>query len=152
VNRFDLRDLSQGDAGEGRFVFAFNDSGGFFPLQATMILEYKLPAATDAEVLGWAQSFHALGALQFSEQYNAALQAITERFAGRGARPGATNGSAIHSVRTNEIDFGANFVWELREFSLAADTGRLVPAPLSLTPDRSFNRSDVLVRFINANQ
>jgi hypothetical protein len=31
------------------------------PLQATIILEYKLPAATDQDVLGWAQAFHALG-------------------------------------------------------------------------------------------
>ena len=37
-----------GDAGEGRFVFAFEApfyGYGTFPLQATLILEYKLPAS-----------------------------------------------------------------------------------------------------------
>ena len=87
-----------------------------------MIFEYKLPAATDADVLGWANAWHALGAMPFpSEEYNAALQAITDRFTGRGARPGHPNGNAINAVRTNEIDFGDNGVWQLREFELSAD-------------------------------
>lgn len=121
VNRFDLRDLASGDAGEGRFVFAFNDpSFSFFPLQATMIFEYKLPAKTDQDVRDWANAFHGLGALQFGESYNVALQAITERFAGRNARPGHPNGNAINAVRTNEIDFGNNGIWELRQFGLSA--------------------------------
>jgi hypothetical protein len=86
VNRFDLRNLANGDAGEGRFVFAFVGPGNF-PFQATLIMEYKLPAAIDQDVLDWANSFHALGALAFGEDYNVALQAITDRFTGRGARP-----------------------------------------------------------------
>jgi Concanavalin A-like lectin/glucanases superfamily len=152
VNRFDLRNLAHGDAGEGRFVFSFYDVDGF-PLAATMILEYKLPAATDDDVLGWAQSFHALGALSFGEDYNAALQAITDRFAGRGARPGHPNDSAINTVRTNEIAFsGDDFIWQLRQFSLSATSGRLEPATVDLTPDRSFNNSDTLAAYINANQ
>jgi hypothetical protein len=151
VNRFDLRNLGNGDGGEGRFVFAFSDATGL-PLQATMIFEYKLPAATDQDVLGWAQSFHALGALPFGEGYNAALQAITDRFTGRGVRPGHINGSAINSVRTNEIDFGDNGVWELRQFGLSATTGRLEPQPVDLTPDGGFNFSPTLASYINANQ
>jgi Concanavalin A-like lectin/glucanases superfamily len=152
VNRFDLRDLGAGDAGEARFVFAFNFPGSFFfPLQATMIFEYKLPASTEGEVLDWAQSFHALGATPFSEEYNAALQTLTERFAGRGARPGHPNGSALSAVRTNEIDFGDNFTWQLREFRLSPATGRLAPSTLELTPDRSFNNSAPLASFINTN-
>ena len=151
VNRFDLRNLAHGDAGEGRFVFGFNDAGGF-PLQATMILEYKLPAATDDDVLGWAQSFHALGALAFGEDYNAALQAITDQFAGRGARPDHPNGSAINAVRTNEISFSDNGIWELRQFNLSGTSGRLEPATVDLTTARSFNNSDTLASYINANQ
>jgi hypothetical protein len=152
VNRFDLRNLDAGDAGEARFVFAFNFPGSiFFPLQATMILEYKLPAATESDVLDWAQSFHELGALPFSEEYNAALQTLTERFAGRGARPDRPNGSALNALRTNEIDFGEDFVWELRQFQLSPDTGRLTPSTLDLTPDRSFNNGSALASFINAN-
>jgi len=153
VNRFDLRDLANGDAGEGRFVFAFNDpSNPSFPLQATAIFEYKLPAATDADVLDWAQSFHGLGAMQFGEGYNAALQTITERFAGRDARPSGVNGSALNAFRTNEITFSTNGIWELREFHLSATTGRLETSPLALTPDLSFNNSPALVSFINANE
>ena len=151
VNRFDLRNLASGDAGEGRFVFSFTGFGSF-PLQATLIFEYKLPAASDADVLAWANAFHALGSMPFSEPYNAALEAITERFAGRGLRPGRVNGSAINAVRTNEIDFGQTGIWELREFGLSADTGTLVPATIKLTPDHSFNFTDTLAAFINANQ
>ena len=153
VNRFDLRNPDNGDAGEGRFVFAFHSPGSPFPLQATLIFEYKLPASTPMDVLGWANAWHALGGMKFpSEEYNVALQAITERFSGRGARPDHPNGNAINTVRTNEIDFGTNGVWQLREFKLSADTGRLVPATIKLTPDLSFNNSATLASFINANE
>jgi hypothetical protein len=154
VNRFDLRDLASGDAGEGRFVFAFNNPfSPFFALQATMIFEYKLPATTDQDALDWAQSFHALGGMQFGESYNAALQVITERFVGRGARPEHPNGNAINAVRTNEIAFSDNGLWELREFHLSPGSGLLEPAPVALTPDRSFNfGTSTLVDYINANQ
>jgi hypothetical protein len=87
-----------------------------------------------------------------SEDYNAALQVITDRFSGRGARPDHPNGNAINAVRTNEIDFGGNGLWQLREFGLSADTGRLVPATIKLTPDLGFNNSSTLASFINANQ
>ncbi|HSR99671.1 MAG TPA: LamG domain-containing protein [Kofleriaceae bacterium] len=152
VNRFDLRDLGNGDAGEGRFVFAFNRPFSGFPLQATLIFEYKLPATTDQDVLDWAQSFHSLGGMQLGESYNAALQQITERFVGRNARPDHPNGNAINAVRTNEIAFSDNGLWELREFHLSASSGLLEPSPVALTPDRSFNFSSTLASFINANQ
>jgi hypothetical protein len=155
VNRFDLRDLTSGDAGEGRFVFAFNLPGpvpGAPPPQATIIFEYKLPAARDLDVILWAEAFHALGRLPFGEAYNAVLQAITERFVRRGARPGHPNASAINAVRTNEIPFGDNRLWELREFHLSAISGRLEPATLELTPDFGFNQSSALAAYINANQ
>ena len=150
VNRFDLRNLDNGDAGEGRFVFAFVDQVSQFPLQAMLILEYKLPAATEQELVSWAQGFHALGALPFGDGYNAALQALTERFAGRNARPGHPNGSAINAVRTNEIAFGGP--WQLREFGLSAASGRLEPVPVALTPDLGFNNTPALASYINDNQ
>ena len=152
VNRFDLRNLANGDAGEGRFVFAFDLVPLGLPPQATIIFEYKLPAASDRDVLGWAASFHLLGRLPFGEAYNAVLQLITERFTRRGARPGHPNGSAINAVRTNEVPFGDNGLWELREFHLSASSGRLEPATVDLTPDLSFNRSDALAAYITANQ
>jgi len=154
VNRFDLRNLASGDAGEGRFVFAFDlpTAPPIPPPQATIIFEYKLPALVDRDVLAWAVAFHQLGGLAFGEGYNAALQVITERFTHRGARPGHPNGSAINAVRTNEIPFGDNGLWELREFHLSAASGRLEPATVDLTPDLAFNNTSALAAYINANQ
>lgn len=60
VNRLDLRDLSLGSAGEGRFVFGVLDANGN-PTQFTVILEYDLPTQTQADVLTWARRWHALG-------------------------------------------------------------------------------------------
>ncbi|MBC7978641.1 MAG: LamG domain-containing protein [Myxococcales bacterium] len=154
VNRMDLRDLSKGNAGEGRFVFAIDDPDFIgFGLRATLIFEYKLPAKTEQDVRDWANAFHALGALPFGETYNVALQALTERFAGRGVRPGAPNGSALNVIRTNDIDLSQNFdIWEMREFRLSPTTGLLVPAPPELTPDVSLNSTTTLASYINANQ
>lgn len=155
VNRFDLRNLAAGDAGEGRFVFAFDlgpGAAGAPPPQATIIFEYKLPATRPLDAMAWAQAFHMLGRLPFGEGYNLALQGITEQFARRGARPGHPNGSAINAVRTNEIPFGDNALWELREFHLSATSGRLEPATVDLTPDLSFNNTATLAAYINANQ
>jgi hypothetical protein len=154
VNRFDLRDLASGNAGEGRFVFAFDlaPAPGAPPPQATIIFEYKLPARRDRDVMAWAEAFHVLGSLPFGESYNFALQAITESFVRRGARPGSPNGSAINAVRTNEVPFGTDGIWELREFHLSPTSGRLEPAALELTPDLGFDNSSTLAAYINANQ
>jgi hypothetical protein len=148
VNRFDLN-LSEGNAGEGRFVFGVLGPGGF-PLQFTFIVEYLLPANTEADVQRWAEDWHALSSHPFpSEEYNAALQALTQRFAGRNVSPTRQNGSALLQIRSNEI--ALSFEWQLRQFQLAP-SGHLVNTPLPLTPDRSFNFSPTLVDFINANQ
>jgi hypothetical protein len=148
VNRVDLRDLAHGSAGEGRFVFGVNGFGGF-PLQFTVILEYNLPAQTEQDVQDWANLWHSLSSHPFpSEEYNAALEAITRRFAGRNASPGSVNGSAIASFRTNEFVLGP--VWELREFELAS-SGFLQEIPVHETPDLSFNGSRVFADFVNQN-
>jgi len=150
VNRIDLNDVSANTAGEGRFVFGFTPFGQ--TLSATLIIEYSIPAASQADILGLANAWHALRALPFpSEEYNAALQAVTERFTARDAAPGRTNGSALGQIRTNDF-FQFSFVWEFREFHLDATSGMLVPAPVALTPDRSFNGSDRLGRFVLANE
>jgi hypothetical protein len=150
VNRFDLRDLDKGQAGEGRFVFGVTIDG--FPLQFTLIMEFSLPAQNEADVQRWADEWHALGSLPFpSEEYNAALQTITERFTGRNASPLRVNGSAINQLRTNEIDLAGE--WELREFNLDAETGFFKPVAVKLTPDRRFNFDSMLLGdFINANE
>lgn len=150
VNRMDLRDLSQGKAGEGRFVFGVLDSGGF-PTSFTIILEYRLPATTEAQVLEWANLWHELEALDLgSAAYNTKLAQITERFAGRNAEPGRVNGSALSQLRTNEIALSAP--WELREFTLSPESGLLQPDTVKLTPNSSFMDQSIVATFINQNQ
>jgi hypothetical protein len=155
VTRIDLRNLDDGDAGEGRFVFAIEGidaQPGAPPPDATVIFEYKLPAARPRDVKRWAEDIHQLGRLPFGERYNAALQAITDRLVRRGARPGAVNGSALHAVRTNEIPLGADGLWELREFRLSRRTGRLEPTPLELTPDIGLEDTAALADYVVASQ
>jgi hypothetical protein len=150
VNRLDVRDLSKGKAGEGRFVFGVLNSSGA-PTSFTVILEYRLPATTEADVLAWAKRWHDLGALPLgSASYNQALQLVTERFAGRNAEPGRPNGSALSQLRTNEI--ALSFPWELREFTLSPTTGLFRQDTVKLTPDNSFMGSAALASFINQNQ
>jgi len=148
VNRIDTRDLAAGNAGEARFVYGVDDPFGN-PQQFTVIVEYALLANTEADVLNWANEWHALGALPFpSEQYNSALEALTLQFSGRGAAPSRPNGSALDQLRTNEI--ALSFQWELRQFGLS--TGTLQEETVALTPDLSLNGEAALADFINQNQ
>jgi hypothetical protein len=150
VNRIDLNDVTAGTAGEGRFVFGFAPFGG--TLQATLIIEYNIPATSQTQVVELANAWHALRMLPFpSPEYNAALQAVTERFTARNAAPGRPNGSALGQIRTNDF-FALSFAWEFREFHLDGTSGMLVPAPVAQTPDRRFNFSDRLGRFVRENE
>ncbi|MEP6654088.1 MAG: LamG domain-containing protein, partial [Myxococcales bacterium] len=148
VNRIDLRDLSKGDAGEGRFVFGVLDPNGR-QTQFTLIFEYKVPASTPQDIIDSANRWHALGTVA-PAGYNAALQAITDRFTGHNAAPGRVNGSALAQFRTNEI--ALSDIWQFREFHLSAATGMLEPATLVLTPNLDFNNTSVLADYINANE
>ncbi len=151
VNRTDLRNLAAGSAGEGRFVFAVNGAGGF-PQQFTVILEYNLPATTPADAATWASLWHGLASHPFpSEEYNAALEALTRRFAGRGASPGSINGSALLNLRTNEIALSDVGRWEFREFNLSPTTGLFDEATVKETPDLGFNGSQKFADFVNQN-
>ena len=147
VNRMDLRRLSKGDAGEGRFVFGLVDPDGN-PRDFWVILEYKLPASNRAKVEGWARDWQDLSFLNpNSAAYKNKLQAITNRFTKRNARPGKPNGSAIAQIRTNEIMAGS---WELREFGLNRH-GHIVAKPVVNTPRKSFNGTPALASWINRN-
>lgn len=154
VNRMDLRDLSQGHAGEGRFVYGVLRPDGT-PSSFTFILEYRLPAKTPADIRVWARDWHALGTMAIgSAAYNTALQAITDRFTSRGAAPTRFNGSAIGQVRTNEIALSGT--WELRQFELGAGTAgisTLVPSPVAMTPGDVFKTTlqGFVAGFINDN-
>jgi hypothetical protein len=149
VTRLDLRNLALNSAGELRFVFGVN--GQAFP-NFTMILEYNLPAKTTADVLAWANKVHALASHPFpSQEYNAALEALTRSVTGRGMGPaGSVNGSNLVSFRTNEI--ALSFEWQLRQFALSPATGFLAQQTVVLTPDNSLNNTQALADFINANE
>lgn len=165
VNRLDLRGnlvYGPGDGAEARLVF-----GGVrcvplpnWPtpetLQFTVILEYGVPAGDCVSARSWAQQWRSLGALPLgSPAYNAALQAITDQFTLRNARPTRQpNLSAIHQVRTNEFalaDGPADTFWELRESRLTRQ-GNLTHQTLAQTPDRMRQESTELRDYINANQ
>lgn len=148
VFRIDLRDLSEGRAGEGRFVFGVLDEGGR-DLQFTVILEYFLPASTEADVLDWAGDFADLSALPFGSDFNAALEAITNRFTDSGVAPGRINGSAIGQVHANEIALA--HPWQLRMFKLIANGTTLKSTSVKQTPDISHNNSTILSDWIDAN-
>ena len=149
VNRIDLRDLSLGSAGEGRFVFTVNDDTGV-PLNFTLMLDYQLPARTEQDVLTWAKLWHELQIHPLrSEEYGAALEAVTGRFTSRGAAPDRVNGSALLNLRTNEKDLGRRAPWQLRQFELSAETGLLGQVPLPGTPDLSLNGTSTFANFVN---
>ena len=151
VNRFDLRGPQ--DAGELRLVYTAFDTTDA-PIEFMVIVEYRVPAASAAEVAAWAQGWKDLGGATLgSAAYRSALAALTNRVTRRGANPGATNGSALAQVRSNEIYLGT--LWQLREFHLDA-AGQLRMAPLAQTPEHedpgiSLNNTPRLARFIREN-
>ena len=148
VYRPDLRDLAQGKAGEGRFVFGVLDSADS-SLSFTVILEYILPAKTATEVKDWAVAFQKLSTLSHGPTFNAELEKITNRFAGKNVAPTRINGSAISQVRTNEI--ALDFPWELREFRLNASDKLLRETTVKQTPDLDFNNTATLARWVDTN-
>jgi hypothetical protein len=151
VNRVDLRDLSRHSAGEGRFVFAVQIPQEV-RLPFMLILEYNLPARSEADVRDWANAWHALSRHRFgSEDYRAALEKITRRFTRRHAWPENVNGSALLRLRTNE-DAVSRVRWELRQFELSPDTGFFQEAPLSDTPDSTLNHTQTFADFVNQNE
>jgi hypothetical protein len=151
VNRTDLRDVAAGSAGQGRLVYALNNFFGSFSA-LTVIVEFNLPATSQQEVLDWANRWHGLSSIAFpSEDYNRALETITQRFAGRNASPGSVNGSALVSLRTNENILSPIGRWELRQFELSRDTGFFQPATVTETPDIGFNGTQAFADFVNQN-
>jgi Concanavalin A-like lectin/glucanases superfamily len=153
VSRVDLRNLAAGSAGEARFVFAFNSSfSSSFPINFTVIVEYNLPAQTQDDVLAWANRWHALSSHPFpSEEYNAALEAITDTVTARNAAPSGVNGSGLIELRTNENALSPFGQWELRSFALSAATGSFDEIPVDETPDLGFNGTSTFADFVNQN-
>ncbi|MFP2903823.1 Ig-like domain-containing protein [Pyxidicoccus sp. 3LFB2] len=147
VNRLDLRQPGA-HAGEGRFVFGVLDANGA-PLEFTIILEYALPGGTPEAIQRWATDWHELGKLRVGHRdYNAKLQALTDKFAKAGVMTGRQAGSALNQIRTNEIDLAEP--WEMREFVLTAQG--LLPETVKLTPAMHLENTATLASYIQQNQ
>jgi hypothetical protein len=107
--------LANGKAGEGRFVFGVLDSSGS-ETSFTVILEYNLPAKTEADVKNWGLAFQRLSRLKFGPVFNAKLEKLTQRFAAKnrqamfrvslntcnGCHGGETNTSFLH-IRPRQV-------------------------------------------------
>jgi hypothetical protein len=159
VNRIDLKDdhvLGGTGAGEGRFVFGAVDlENNCQPLDFTVIFEYGIRREGCASIQAWAQQWQDLGALELgSEEYNAALEQITEQFVAAGADPEMRpNQSSLNTLRSNENFLGTPF--ELRSFKLVESgrgRGLFDSVPLDQTPADRHNGTALLVDFINANE
>jgi len=151
VNRFDLRAnllYGGGSTGEARFVFGVTDPLTCQPLPFTVIFEYGIQSSGCADQRKWAQQWADLSSILFGDDYNAALEAITEQFASANAAPDKPNGSALNQLRTNEIALGSP--WELREFKIFdsdSDAHLLREVTVNQTPDLSLNGTDTLVEY-----
>ncbi|MDI1475349.1 hypothetical protein [Polyangium sp. y55x31] len=155
VYRLDLRKKLNAGAGvgEGRMVYNVHGADGR-ALPFTMIFEYKLPSNRGQTAESWAREFHALGALPFGPDYNARLEALTEKFVTAQSWQGMPAGSVLNQLRTNEIalTFGDDTpLWELRQFEIDA-RGNLLPASVGLTPDLVHNNTPLLADFVRQNE
>lgn len=165
VNRFDIRERAAGiPAGEGRYTFCLIDSSCTAPLQSTMVVEYGINKSNNCDILqDWARQWYNLKDLTLgSEEYNAALQAITDQY----TLWGNVNNAAkirLNNIRTNEIEYAAEDgnprFYEFRDFKLFIDPERkLVQVPVSQVPHDRYNAQvdnpDVrlMVNWINNNR
>lgn len=161
MNRIDLGKISpygsSGNAGETRLVFGMvnmNGTNNCSPMPMTVIFEYgNSNPSKCSSMKDFAKDWTDLSALPFpSEQYNAALQSITDTVTLSGKSPNKPNASAINQIRTNEIALSSP--WQLREFVLDPTTqtnSQLVSHTLAQTPIRSLSNSSTLTDFINSN-
>ena len=138
------------DAGEARFVFhALGVSGN--ALTFTLIFEYRLNATTPDEVQDWAQRWHELGGIDFGDDYNQHLEALTEEFSATGN---------LKSIRTNEATLApatsdtsnppSNKLWQMRSFHVGP-TGLAEAETLDQTPLLSLNGTSDLAYLLNQN-
>lgn len=134
VTRFDLRDDEQyggsDTAGQGRFVFGQygRDAQGNLtpskPLSFNLIYEFDVPAEGCNAKLDWARRIVDLSAIEDTGQHRAALQQLTDDFAGFDVA-----NENLSQLRTNEVELGTLvegttqlfLPWQLREFRLACD-------------------------------
>ncbi|MFP2926855.1 hypothetical protein ACLESO_16975 [Pyxidicoccus sp. 3LG] len=150
VNRIDLAEnpaYGGTTRGEVRFIFGWVDLGTCQVQPFTVSFDFGVPEGGCAELRTWAQQWkdldvHVLG----SQDYNQALEALTEVVTRADAAPDKPNGSALNQLRTNEQVLGLTA--QLREFHLPQGDGPLTPAPVPLTPDSSLNGTEPVTAYL----
>jgi len=150
VNRIDLAENSVyggGNAGEGRFIFAWVDSN-CETREFTVIFEYGVPLSGCMQLRDWAQQWKLLDTMTpGTPAFNAHLESITQVFAQADAAWDKPNGSALNQLRTNEIALAGP--WQLREFRFLGGDGFLWQTTVVQTPDTSLNETPVLADYVN---
>jgi hypothetical protein len=136
VNRIDL---SQQD-GKGEFRMEYVATNVFCqPIHFWMIFEFELPVESLDDLRALAQRWHALSELPFGEDYNAALQAITDDL------------TSARLKHVNTVEEEASVLeWNFRSFAIAGQS--LVNVPMFQSPDVLDDGSPPLVHWVNANQ
>ncbi|TKK67993.1 hypothetical protein FC093_12310 [Ilyomonas limi] len=147
VNRFDLRDgrrfgLKEKPCGEARFIFTLIKDDCSSALPMTVIFEYgvNMPNTCEAQH-NWAQQWvnlknFALG----SNQYNQALQNITDQFTLCGTNTSKPNQSSLDQLRTNEVTLSSTPKhWEFREFIIDSASGNLKEITVAQNPADKYN-------------
>jgi carboxypeptidase family protein len=161
VNGIDAHAAGQGEL---RFVYGIYDVPGaptFNPQGRTftLMLTYALPAtAAYPTRQAWAARFHALGAIPFGPDYNAALQAITDSVVRTGTLLSSAEnpkGSTLVALSINEA-FGNPTPYQLRQLRPMPDPvhgqRELIVGTVDQTPDSSLNlMNGPLSEFLNAN-
>ena len=130
VNRLDLNEF--------RMEYVATD---FFcePMHFWVIFEFELPTASIQDLRALAEAWHALGILPFGEEYNAALQSITDQLIS----------APLKHVNTVEEEASID-EWNYRSFAIAGQS--LVNVPLFQSPDVRDDRSPELISWVNDNQ
>jgi hypothetical protein len=109
------------------------------PVRIWVIFEFELPVECMADLQALAQRWHELGDLPFGEEYNAALQSITDEL------------TLAHLKHVNTVEEEASvFEWNYRSFALV--DGSLVNVPLFQSPDAFDGHNPALISWVNANQ
>jgi hypothetical protein len=158
VNRFDLRDIFLGiPGGQVRFVFCLIDTTCTKAENYTIIIEYDVnkPDICDS-LMPWAKQWYNLKNLELgSEEYNVALQKITNQVTLCGDNVKRAHQSCLSKIRTNDRSLLSRPT-EFREFALTQNG--LVETTVADAPADKYNAQvdnpDVerMAKWVNDNQ
>ncbi len=109
------------------------------PIHFWVIFEFELPTQSIDDLRAIAEEWHALGALEFGEEYNAALQSITDQL------------TSARLKHVNTVEEEASVVeWNYRSFAVIDES--LVNVALFQSPDVRDDGRPELTSWVNENQ